>query len=86
LARLGGDEFAVVAVEAGNDEARIMNDRLEANLQEFNRREKLPYLLSLSIGYAHFDSQNTVFLEQLIAQADQKLYEQKKLRHNVLNS
>lgn len=85
LARLGGDEFAVIAIEAGDDEAEIMRSRLEANLQEFNRREQLPYPLSLSIGYAHFDTQNAVFVEQLIAQADQKLYAAKKLKNRVLN-
>jgi diguanylate cyclase (GGDEF)-like protein len=80
IARIGGDEFAVIAVEAGADSSRLLRDRLEAQLREFGERKRLPYPLALSTGIAHFDAKNAAFVEQLIAQADKNLYEQKKAR------
>jgi diguanylate cyclase (GGDEF)-like protein len=84
LARLGGDEFAALAVEADFPESGIIAGRLEANIREFNRQNLLPFSLSLSTGFAHFDSRNSVFVEQLIAQADRALYEQKKTRQKAV--
>ena len=67
-------------MEAGADSSRLLRDRLEAQLREFGERKRLPYPLALSTGIAHFDAKNAAFVEQLIAQADKNLYEQKKAR------
>jgi diguanylate cyclase (GGDEF)-like protein len=78
-ARLGGDEFAVLALEAPNQHKNTMLRRLEKKLKSSNTGKVL-YELSLSIGAARFDPKKPVSLEQLLTQADQSMYREKKDR------
>ncbi|MGC2421626.1 MAG: GGDEF domain-containing protein [Candidatus Acidiferrales bacterium] len=79
LARLGGDEFAVLALEASSQHKNAIIRRLEKKLKASNTG-KVAYELSLSIGAARFDPKKPVSLEQLLTQADQSMYHQKKER------
>ncbi len=79
LARLGGDEFVVMALEAPGQAKEAILGRLAKNLKKANATEKR-YELSLSIGVARFDPKRAVSLGELMAQADQAMYEQKRLR------
>ncbi|MGA8367885.1 MAG: GGDEF domain-containing protein [Candidatus Acidiferrales bacterium] len=79
LARLGGDEFAVLALEASSQHKNAIIRRLEKKLKASNTG-KVAYELSLSIGAARFDPKKPVSLEQLLTQADQAMYRQKKER------
>lgn len=82
IGRLGGDEFAVLAVEAsGHSEASIMT-RLQGFLHATNAQEA-QYNLSLSVGVARFDHNNPVGIGELLAQADQAMYEQKRRRSSL---
>ena len=74
LARLGGDEFCVLIVE-GDPERAV--DRLRESLRETPPREGVPYSLRLSIGLARFDPSTHRSVEELIAAADRKMYEDK---------
>ena len=79
LARLGGDEFGVVALEASSQNKEGILRRLKKNLQRSNAdANEFRYELSLSIGVAGFDPTYFVSLEELMAQADQAMYEQKQ--------
>jgi diguanylate cyclase (GGDEF)-like protein len=79
IARLGGDEFAVLAIEAsGHSEARILA-RLQKYLKTVNARE-VQYAVSLSVGVARFDHGKPISIRDLMAQADQAMYEQKRGR------
>jgi diguanylate cyclase (GGDEF)-like protein len=77
LARLDGDEFAVLALEACGQGHEAIRRRLEANLKKSNSDESR-YTLSLSVGVAEFDPKHAASLGELMAQADQDMYEQKK--------
>jgi diguanylate cyclase (GGDEF)-like protein len=77
LARLGGDEFAVLALEASSENHRGILRRLERSLKKSNGEESL-YGLSLTVGVACFDPKNPVPLGELMARADQDLYERKR--------
>jgi diguanylate cyclase (GGDEF)-like protein len=79
LARLGGDEFAVLALEASSQKEEVILRRLEKSLKESNANESR-YEASLSVGVARFDPQCAVSLGELMAQADQAMYEQKRSR------
>jgi diguanylate cyclase (GGDEF)-like protein len=79
LARLGGDEFGVVALEASSQNKEGILRRLEKNLEKSNAdANEFRYELSLSVGVAGFDPTYFVSLEELMAQADQAMYEQKQ--------
>jgi diguanylate cyclase (GGDEF)-like protein len=77
LSRLGGDEFVVLALEASNQSQEVLLRRLEKNLKKSNASESR-YELSLSVGVARFDPQRAISLGELMAQADEAMYEQKR--------
>jgi diguanylate cyclase (GGDEF)-like protein len=79
LARLGGDEFAVLALETSNHYHELLFDRLNEHLTKAGAKEAR-YRLSLSIGVARLDPGQPVSLAQLMLQADQAMYERKKMR------
>jgi len=79
IARLGGDEFAALAIEASGQSESTIRERLtefmnSASCQGSN------YKFSLSLGAARFDPWDQTSIRDLIAQADQAMYEQKRRR------
>ena len=77
LARLGGDEFAILALEASAQDRDAILTRLEKHIQD-SRAEEPRYELSLSVGVARFDPKHCVSLGELLAKADQAMYENKR--------
>ena len=57
--------------------------RLQEDLQRYNEQEKLPYTLSMSVGSAPFDPAHPISLEELMARADQALYEHKRSKQRL---
>jgi diguanylate cyclase (GGDEF)-like protein len=84
LARLGGDEFVVLATEASVQTSEILLRRLEKALKKSNAGESR-YQLSLSVGVARFDPKRAVSLGELMAQADEAMYEQKRIHQESLD-
>jgi diguanylate cyclase (GGDEF)-like protein len=80
VARLGGDEFAILAVSNTDDSASLMLARLEENVLAFNLREKLPYRLSASVGAIRIQPDRTASVEDVLKEADQAMYEEKRRR------
>ena len=79
VARLGGDEFTVVVTDlnANKDEAIR---RLTENLKAYNASGVCRYKLSFSIGVAALEPQRMTCFEELLEQADQAMYEQKRMK------
>ncbi len=78
IARLGGDEFVILAVSAATDGGNIMLERLQDNLRGYNIRERLPYRLSLSVGIVRVDAERAASIEDVLKEADQAMYEDKR--------
>lgn len=83
-ARLGGDEFAVLAPEASSPSEETILNRLDESVRRSNKRE-FSYELSLSVGVARLDRTHSFSLGELMAQADQAMYERKRSRSRCLN-
>ncbi len=77
IARLGGDEFGVLALEAADESADLLIQRLRERIVDFNETSPEPYQLSVSIGMAHHDDDLRVRLEDLVAEADSAMYREK---------
>ena len=77
LARFGGDEFCVLAFEASVQHEELILDRLKENLHRASAGESR-YSLSLSVGLARFDPRMPASLQDLMAEADSAMYQQKK--------
>lgn len=77
IGRLGGDEFIVLAINASEGGIETITTRLEENVQRYNENNH-GYRLSMSYGIAKFDARSNYTLEELIALADEDLYEYKR--------
>ncbi len=80
IARYGGDEFVVLA-RAENDS--IINEFIENvhfRLDELNKQAGAKYELKVCIGMARTDSVEDRPIKELLAAADEKLYDQKRTR------
>jgi diguanylate cyclase (GGDEF)-like protein/PAS domain S-box-containing protein len=83
IARIGGDEFVVLAIEgASESSAENLRIRLNHNLGIFNARERRRYSLILSMGVVRYDPDHPASIEDLIAEADKRMYEEKGWRKN----
>lgn len=78
IARLGGDEFAVFVPSCGADDDVV--SRLQGNITRFNETGKNPYHLSMSIGVAICQVDIMTSLEQMMIQADQQMYANKRIK------
>jgi two-component system cell cycle response regulator len=84
VARLGGDEFAVLALEASGESAESLLDRLRERFRDFNRSSREPYQLAVSIGMARYDGDMRIRLEDLLGEADNAMYEEKRSKRKVV--
>jgi diguanylate cyclase (GGDEF)-like protein/PAS domain S-box-containing protein len=79
IARLGGDEFTVLVTDPNaNKEDAI--DRLNENLKAYNDSEKCGHKLAFSIGVATLEPERMTCFEELLEEADQAMYEQKRMK------
>lgn len=80
VGRFGGDEFVVLAPDAG-DHADVLRERLRAAVEQFNAGSERSYRISISIGLSMCDPGVPAALEDLVEQADRRMYEDKVTRH-----
>ncbi|MEJ2201914.1 MAG: sensor domain-containing diguanylate cyclase, partial [Desulfuromonadaceae bacterium] len=76
VGRIGGDEFAVLVID-GEPGVQTSIARLSTVLEACNRKEERRYPLSLSLGFALFDPEDPCSLDELIARADDRMYQDK---------
>ena len=85
-ARIGGDEFIIFARGAGADSADALAAKFNESLRLCNERLQKPYQLSASIGSIVTVPGKDDTLYGIIQQADDKMYEIKKLKKNTRRS
>jgi diguanylate cyclase (GGDEF)-like protein len=78
VARIGGDEFVVLAVDASMESVDIPTNRIQSFLEKGNHQGEWPYQLSFSLGMAHYDPEAPSTVGEMIAQADGRMYQEKK--------
>ena len=78
LARFGGDEFVILMPVADENAGRIVADRIQRLIQEWNSKKLIKDLqIGLSIGVYASDEKD---LENILSKADQELYLNKNYR------
>ena len=77
VVRYGGDEFLVLSKESEdsfwNDLKNTINERLKAAVD----KQKLPYALGMSLGFAISTPQKPLTLDDAIEEADKEMYVEK---------
>lgn len=80
--RYGGDEFVVFGSCEGKEEAEQLMNKIKDTMKERNQQKKEPFELRASIGVSIYRAKDIDDLNQLIEQADKKMYEEKKKKRN----
>lgn len=81
IARMGGDEFAALAMGTSIEDAAVLVKRLQSQIDAHNKREQRPYCLSLSVGVVPYDAKTGESIADLLARADQAMYENKRRKY-----
>jgi len=58
----------------------MIQERLQANLARRNQASSAVFPLEMSCGTAHFDSRNPRKLDELVDEADQRMYQAKQAK------
>jgi len=80
ISRFGGDEFVILLDNISNDDFEQLKERIKAAFTDYNSLSNKGYQIQISLGCATYSpehDQNCTF-EELIEQADKKLYTEKK--------
>lgn len=80
IGRYGGDEFLMIGHIKKQEDAPKIFQRLKNKLDAKNYSGAYPYNLSASIGYVIVDPSAQATTDQIISEADQKMYEVKTRR------
>ena len=79
IARYGGDEFVVLMASDAEWTKDELKNGIKDRLAEIVDQEKLPFMLTVSIGTACMEEGDS--LKDLVAKADSAMYEEKKSAH-----
>jgi diguanylate cyclase (GGDEF)-like protein len=78
VGRLGGDEFAVLSLDATADSSEALMARLARNIEIENAGEVSPCRVGVSVGISMSVPLQGTWLGDLVKQADEKMYAEKK--------
>lgn len=77
-ARVGGDEFVVLVLEDADETVETMLKRLRLEVDKRNAQAGRCYKLSISVGVGSYPASYDFNIQQLIKEADQRMYQAKK--------
>ncbi len=83
VARLGGDEFVVLVTDSSVVREADLLARLTGRLDAFNARPGREFQLGFSTGVAAFDPVAPEPLEELLSEADSRMYLDKRRRKDA---
>lgn len=84
VARLGGDEFVVFLTESiQSDQVEILKKRLLDGVDTWNAKSQRRYRLAMSVGAVYHDPMIHRTPEDLLLQADELMYQQKRERKRL---
>ncbi|MGE5391494.1 MAG: diguanylate cyclase domain-containing protein [Deltaproteobacteria bacterium] len=79
VCRMGGDEFLIIFPQCSRADAEAIYGRINEELQEYNRQESKPYIVSISHGTAQYHTDKSLSAEDLVSLADTRMYEEKRI-------
>lgn len=78
LCRLGGDEFIILFPNRKKEEAEEVLKTIISNINKSNESKSKPYSISFSYGIIQVSPDNCESIDDIIKQADAKMYEHKQ--------
>ena len=83
LGRVGGEEFILISIETNLLEAHALAERLRSKIEMLQHPHQPDKPITISIGITELNKQ--ISLEELIAQADEALYQSKNKGRNCVS-
>jgi diguanylate cyclase (GGDEF)-like protein len=84
IARIGGDEFTVIITDPRSPSIeKTVARHIQDNLGIHNEQTGKGYTLSVSMGMVHYDPEQPFSVEELLARADELMYEHKQNRESI---
>jgi diguanylate cyclase (GGDEF)-like protein len=80
IARLGGDEFVVLTIDSFHESSEIIYIRLQEHLKIINAQMNCSYQISFCIGMTRINPTSETTINDLMAEADEVLYKNKRAR------
>lgn len=80
LGRLGGDEFALLAVGISEDKVASLVERVERAFRDLNTGSSRPFQVDASIGTSVFHPEAPAGLDDLLQDADRRMYQNKRCK------
>lgn len=82
IGRLGGDEFGVMLTNCDEAQAEALLSRFAENVENFNKTSNKPFKIEYSVGLKYFEHGTELSIEEMLQQADNAMYAQKKSNKN----
>lgn len=80
ISRFGGDEFVAFALLGIPNYEKIMKHRISEITERHNQMVQKPYRIEMSIGICEVSCSKDLNIEEILEQADKKLYIEKKAK------
>ena len=80
ILRYGGDEFLILSRNTDAHYWEQLLAGLNSRLEESVRKQKLPYAVGISVGYAICSGNQACSIEEQIELADRRMYDNKRIR------
>lgn len=82
IARIGGDEFVVVGERSSRQAVADTITAIQRESAAFRKEKSQPYTISFSIGYSLLHDNFPRTIDEMLAEADQRMYTEKQYRHS----
>jgi diguanylate cyclase (GGDEF)-like protein/PAS domain S-box-containing protein len=85
VARIGGDEFVIIPVADKKEDADLVIARFKGQITAHNMENNRAYKLSISVGMACYDPADPHSIDDLLKQAEKRMYEEKALKQKPVD-
>ena len=75
VCRMGGDEILIILPDTSIEDGIAVTERINRRVNEKNDSSNKPYRVDFSYGLAEYNPKNKCSAEELVHQADRKMYE-----------
>lgn len=86
IARFGGDEFCIVLDTSDIADLESIVCRIKSSFEKYNEFNNKPYKLGFSCGYAIYDYNANMNVEEFLKHIDKLMYENKQVEKGIKNN
>lgn len=79
ISRYGGDEFCIVLDMSDKQELERIANKIRDHMNAYNETGVKPYKINFSMGYAVYDCDANIGMEEFQKEIDERMYSNKKL-------